>query len=163
MLVHLKVKIKSLASEAQIIRREERRAKTSKHYRRAAKRLLRLGREHVKGSFTELTNFERELNTKKAMTPEPENYTKFWSLRDHRTGVLRGEARSAQLAYGYLRGKQYEQLETKPKKFGKRYYSPDFKRILEIVLKFADNKSEIPEQFENWKKNAQAYTTDIKA
>ena len=150
MLVHLKVKIKSLASEAQIIRREERRAKTSKHYRRAAKRLLRLGNEHVKGSFTELTNFERELNTKKAMTPEPENFTKFWSLRDQRTGLLRGEARSAQLAYAFLRGKQYSEVEGNVTQT--TYNRIDWDRIKFIVAKFGEiDKQENLQRLDIWK------------
>lgn len=63
---YLKVKIKSLAEEAKIIRKE----------------------------------------TKKARSPSIKN-----GLYLHRIGVVRHEARHTLLAYGFLRGKTYEQLE----------------------------------------------------
>jgi hypothetical protein len=63
----LKVKIKSLAAEARIIRLEEKRS----------------------------------------------NGRLRWELWQHRVEVVRKEARLSQLAYGFLRGKQYEQIERK--------------------------------------------------
>jgi hypothetical protein len=61
----LKVKIKSLAAEARIIRHEERKSRG------------------------QLRN----------------------DLANHRKGIVRREARNTQLAYGYLRGRSYRQLE----------------------------------------------------
>jgi hypothetical protein len=63
----LKVKIKSLAAEARIIRREEKQS---------------TGRLR-------------------------------WELWQHRVEVVRREARLSQIAYGFLRGKRYDQIEKK--------------------------------------------------
>ncbi len=64
----LRVKIKSLAEEARIIRREEKRA----------------------GKSGQL----------------------YGELRNHRVGVVRREARAAHLAYGFIKGRPYEQMES---------------------------------------------------
>ncbi len=77
----LKVKIKSLAAEAKIIRRE-----AGKNRR-----------------------FKGELH-------------------NHRRMVVRPEARHTQLAYGFLRGRDYHQMERKAMK------APDFERI-EVMVK----------------------------
>lgn len=82
----LRVKIKSLAAEAVIIRRE------AKKYR---------GDSMERGT----------LNT-------------------HRITVVRDEARSAQLAYAFLRGVRYRTVEQKCKR------PPDVKRITAIADKF---------------------------
>lgn len=71
-IIKLRVKIRSLAEEARIIRKEERRAKKRGW----------IG----PGSINE-------------------------SLHNHRTLDVRNEARAAQLAYAYLRGKRYRQVE----------------------------------------------------
>jgi hypothetical protein len=80
----LKVKIKSLAEEARIIRLEEKR---------------------TRGSLRE-------------------------QLHRHRVWDVRREARSAQLAYGYLRGRTYRQLESSART------EPDFARIGKLVSKY---------------------------
>jgi hypothetical protein len=83
----IKIKIKSLVSEARIIRAEE--AKVLKWRRRAAERqkaaaiLERLDSEYI-------------------------------SLRDHRKREVRREARASNLAYGYLRGRPYKVIEQDP-------------------------------------------------
>jgi len=88
----LKVKIKSLAAEAQIIRHEERR---SAGLRRA-------------------------------------------SLCEHRRGIVRREARSALLAYGYLRGRLYPELErsNRPNRPG-----PDWATVERLVKKYGTGKA----------------------
>lgn len=78
---YLKIKIKSLATEAQIIRFEERKVKT----RRAWHRL------HQKDDIA----FESEFN----------------GLREHRRNEVRGEARLSQVAYGFLRRVPYSTIE----------------------------------------------------
>lgn len=84
----LRVKIKSLAEEARIIRREERKA--------------RYGRER---------------------------------LHLHRVGIVRSEARHAQLAYGMLRGRSYKSLEPNAKE------PPNARRIAELVAKYGRRRS----------------------
>lgn len=86
----LKIKIMSLAAEAKIIRREEKKWPKP----REGKGLMRM------------------------------------DLYFHRVGIVRTEARSAQLAYGYLRGRPYRRMEAKC------YYLPDERRIVEMVVKF---------------------------
>lgn len=80
---YLKVKIKSLAAEAQIIRKEER--KNPK---------LREG------------------------------------LSEHRKGVVRRASRETLLAYGFLRGKKYEEIEKTSRT------QPNWSNVGKMVLKY---------------------------
>ena len=81
--VYLKIKIKSLAEEAIIIRNEERKWK------------------------------KRGLDAKRNQKQEKSDkfYDTFWGLREHREGIVREENRAASIAYAYIRGKSYEQIE----------------------------------------------------
>jgi hypothetical protein len=107
MKVRLKIKIKSLAEEARIIRFEE----------------------------------------KKWPGPSDERYV----LHDHRIKIVREEARSAQLAYGFLRGKPYRQIENSCKS------APDWKRVHQLIKKYggplaasASDKDFPPEDIKRW-------------
>lgn len=82
----LKVKIKSLAAEAAIIRREERQA-------------LKAGRWGVAHQKTE----ESEAL-----------FGEYNQLHNHRTHAVRDAARVALLAYGFLRGRPYRAIENEP-------------------------------------------------
>jgi hypothetical protein len=86
MKVYLKIKIKSLAEEARIIRFEE----------------------------------------KKWPGPSDER-SGLWC---HRTGPVREEARSAQLAYGFLKGMPYKRIENSCKS------APDWKRTHQLIKKY---------------------------
>jgi len=88
MLIYLKIKIKSLAAEAQIIRKEERKWPG--------------------------TTAERH------------------GLHSHRVLDVRREARSALLAYGYLRGRKYLQLEPKCSE------APNWRRIGKLVERYGE-------------------------
>ena len=79
----MKVKIKSLAAEARIIRHDERKALA--HGRAAAK--LQLSSESYDG------------------------YHTYSSLREHRISVVRTEARASVLAYAFIRGRPYRSVE----------------------------------------------------
>lgn len=81
---HLKIKIKSLASEAKIIRFQERKVLA---HRRAM--IARQGAEKKVESL----------------------YSEYHSLREHRRNEVRTEARLSQLAYAFLREKPYEITE----------------------------------------------------
>jgi hypothetical protein len=81
----LKIKIKTLAAEAQIIRFEE----------------------------------NRTINTSKKA-----------DLAMHRRGIVREAARNAQLAYGYVRGRSYHQLEAKC------HIEPNWKTVKAMVEKY---------------------------
>lgn len=132
MLAYLKVKVKSLAEEAKIIRHEEHLAKCRE---RAAK--------------------ERN---------KPFN-SPFWGLRLHRTQDVRNEARCAHLAYGFLLGRSYEQMEPKnfqmmgkPNKHGRVYSDPNWDRIKKLALKYCESNTgdKIETAFNVWKAQAQA-------
>ena len=83
--IYLKVKIKSLAEEARIIRKETHRAK---------------------------------------------NISIKNGLAEHRKGIVRFEARHTQLAYGFLRGLAYSQMESKT------HTEPTWKRMRKMVEKY---------------------------
>lgn len=97
--IYLKVKIKSLAEEAKIIRKEENKAKAS----------------------------FRWLRNKQGKEQEYEDqFFLYHSLRAHRKEPVGTEARAALIAYGFIRGKKYKQIEDikNPSKhlITKRYY-----------------------------------------
>lgn len=97
--VFLKVKIKSLAEEARIIRREERKAK------------------------------EAELKN---------------SLHNHRVRAVRAESRATQIAYGFLRGRTFRQVESNSHK------PIDWTRVKSMVGRYGDARA-----FDAWAKEAQ--------
>lgn len=114
--VYLKVKLKSLAAEAKIIRLEEKR---NKHFRNG-----------------------------------------LWL---HRTTVVRSEARHTLLAYGFLKGRTYAQLERKCE------HAPDWERVKKMIEKygacpndftsrsaFQDAKTQQAAAFESWIATAKA-------
>jgi hypothetical protein len=112
--VYLKVKIKSLAAEASIIRKEEHR----RHFRRSpgSNRTTRINPDDV-----------------------------FFGLYRHRVGELRTEARAAQLAYGYLRGREYTQLEAKCD-------APPIDRVTYLAKKYGPtmDKTLLAERIATW-------------
>ena len=85
--IFLKVKIKSLAEEAKIIRHQER-------------------------------QFQREGKGVR------------WELKTHRKHVVRPEARCAQLAYGFLRGRTYARIESKC------HTVPDWRNVERLIVKY---------------------------
>lgn len=99
---HLRVKIKSLAAEAGIIRSEEQR--------------------HPGSSSTRS------------------------GLREHRVGIVRREQRSSLLAYAFLRGRQYLEVETKAKA------PPCLKRVAKLAWSFGPgyNREAISSAVEAW-------------
>jgi hypothetical protein len=104
MLAYLKIKIVSLAAEATLIRREERKWKARRPSKAA---LLSNRRTH----------------------PDAEEI--FFGLKDHRRTVVRDEARWAQLAYAFLRGRPYASVERPVRKVG-----IDVARVAELAYKY---------------------------
>jgi hypothetical protein len=97
--VYLKIKIKSLADEAKIIRHEERIYKTKGY--EALTQLRKLDSEGGDATEDALVLLGR---TNK-------NYKLFNGLKEHREGIVRSETRAALIAYGFLRGKPYQAIE----------------------------------------------------
>lgn len=96
LLNQLKIKIKSLAAEASIIRKDERR----------------------------LTGDDRT------------------SLHNHRVIEVRREARAALLAYAYMRGKPYRDIEQSC------YQRPNLKRVTQIIQRFGGDPVGLGEWYE---------------
>ena len=99
--VYLKIKCKSLAAEAQIIRAEERKF--------------------------------------------PGEHPIRYGLHEHRVLDVRRAARSSYIAYGFLKGMPYMQIESKAKK------PPNWGEILTMIKKYGTTKDQ--EKFEGWKTN----------
>ena len=112
MKTHLKMKICSLAAEAQIIRREEKKW-PGKHAMRQ-------------------------------------------SLRDHRLDVVRKETRCSLLAYGFLRGRLYKQVENSVRlvepQHGPTVAKPiDWDRVAALVAKYGPlDKRDAAQQLAEW-------------
>jgi len=126
-IIYIKIKIKSLAEEARMIRKEE---------RKELKRLRHLKitpRDHITDAL-------------------------FMGLFNHRTWDVRRESRAANLAYAFLRGKQYKNIEHNRPLAKVNYsrcekYAPYcveyklIKRAETIVEKYSKRKAE---EFRNW-------------
>lgn len=134
---YLKIKIKSLAEEAKIIRQEERRQKQS--YKDIKLRNLIEEKGAIvdtlldsNWAIVEVTNdtvtLERfvrvrgstetkpvyktiKLNWKPTEEKRQRHVDTFWGLRDLRTGKVRSEARESLLAYAFIRGQSYRTVE----------------------------------------------------
>lgn len=107
MLEQLKIKIKTVASEATYIRHEERKQNHIRHFERQAQ------------SFRHQKDKPRP---EPRVYPEPKENSqeiydeaefKFFNLQRYRTQQLRKEARLSHLAYAFLRGTPYSQAEQK--------------------------------------------------
>lgn len=122
---YLKVKIKSLAEEAKIIRKEE------------------------KGPHNDRDEYGHS--------------PRQMGLQLHRTGTVRREARHALLAYGFIRGRKYSQMEAKCE------FPPDWESVKRMVVKYGLQgygwklwkrgeeevaKEELLKRFEEWKSEA---------
>ena len=101
-LLGLKIRLKELAYEGTCIRKEEARAR------------------------------ERSLKCRAAEQEQWENEHRsdFWALRHHRTGPVRIAARETLLAYCYLRGKRYRQVEASC------HQPPNWDQVKRLVMKF---------------------------
>lgn len=107
-LIHLKIKLKTLAQEARYIRQEELTLKNTGKRIKACKTLSESDRNGI---------FER-------------NIEGISDLHHHRTFDLRKAARHSHIAYGFLKGKAYSQIENKPKT------EPLWSEVEKIVKRF---------------------------
>jgi hypothetical protein len=123
-ITYLKVKIKSLAEEAKIIRKEEQKA-------------LRTMRWHLRG-----TN-DREAGDAKYRP----YYNLYWNLKEHRHHPVGSESRAALIAYGYLRGLKYSQVE-KPKDLNALNFKK-YQKVLSAteLARYTAMKKELPQEY----------------
>jgi len=115
----LRVKIRSLAAEARIIRHEENKYRPKT--RMESHPVPAEHHKHVLGDY---------VSKRVKVTPGEQPKPLYFLLRDHRISQVREEARAALLAYGFLRGRNYGQMES----FS--FDPPPVRRVMELVQKF---------------------------
>ena len=120
MSVELKVKVKSLAEEARIIRKEEHKAKRS-------------ARWHAERQDVEGTVKYRRLRN---------------SLYEHRLDVVRFECRCAELARAFIKGTPYRKVEQSTRD-GSYQMGRIKGRVQKLVNKYHD-KAVTPSMIEQW-------------
>ena len=125
---YIKTKCMSLGAEAKLIRQYER-----ARFRKANK-FLKLEKDRSAAYNLRVAN----------------------GLRQHRIFVVQPEARMANIAAGFLRGRKYYQIEKSA------YTSPNWKRIETLVLTFAERDNPkynqtVEERFKTWKNEAIYY------
>ncbi len=133
----LKVKIKSLAAEARIIRLEELRAKGR---RKSPDRRKDMGLGFVQANPDYLVVRGRDPRL-------------LFELHHHRVWDVRQEQRASLLAYAFLRGRTLAACEPKTTR------EPDWARVLKLVEKFGpvrptETKQQTAVKFEDWKRAA---------
>lgn len=150
MKVYLKIKIKSLAEEAKMIRREERKQNPGHRARVRARRILSGHRNPVMKEG--MTVEQVHARARKILRPANEKaMDSFWGLRFHRTEEVRDEARSSHVAYGFLRGRPYKTVENSAKT------EPDWTRVEQLVKKYGeDDVRDRMQRFSEWKNAATA-------
>ncbi len=124
MKTYLKVKIKHLGAEARIIKEEK-----DKWLKKAAR-----GRANV-------------AKRDGAAPNAPSNMANY--LHEHRINCVRKECRDSHLAYGFIRGLRYEQVEAR------RYTDPNWLNVFAIIQRFYNpiygiNMS-LEDRFREWK------------
>ena len=71
------------------------------------------------------------------------------NLLHHRRHVVRPETRASLLAYGFLRGREYKQIEQT------RRTEPDWKRVQKMIEKYGSgDQRDLMQQFSEWKEAA---------
>lgn len=124
----LRVRIKELAQEARYIKHEENKIRR--------KHKLAFGHWDYGGSYQWI---------------EPDAKSQeYLMLRDHRRHQVRGAAREAQLAYAFLRGVPYSQVENgRKREKDYDFNSYTLKGIKRLVKKFG-GKAEYADEVESW-------------
>lgn len=117
---YLKIKIKSLAAESKIIRREENGKPVRLFADIPRKSLLRVERKQLRA--------ERQKH----------RHNEWYGLHRHRIFDVRQESRVAFIAYGFLRGRAYKEIENNPHWLVEPHDrpKPDFNRVVDLILKF---------------------------
>lgn len=149
MKVYLKIKIKSLAEEAKMIRREERKQNPGHRARVRARRYL-AGK--TKACASHETHARKQAEAKKVLRQRSEKaMDAFFGLRHHRTIEVRDESRSSHVAYGFLRGLDYKRVENSAKT------EPDWTRVEQLVKKYGEGDvRDRMQRFSEWKSAATA-------
>ena len=157
--VYLKIKLKTLATEAKDIRREERKININARERTRIKRDIRFGNtivHYLKDDGTvnsdrsinlteaQLIRLQKKLERSRNILNNTNAQTRLNGLRKHRTNDVRKEARSSLIAYGFLRGLDYKQIENTTLKV-------DWDRVEAMVKKYSEDDPRVTlQKFAEW-------------
>lgn len=138
MKAYLKIKIKSLAEESRMIRSAERKLNLNARTRKRLERSIDLGSviditgtTRVDIDEVEIKRLEKKLARSRARLANPKVMAVRNGFRTHRL-ELRGYARSAHLAYGFLREVPYSVMEQNAR------HSPNWSDIARMIEKFSE-------------------------
>ena len=137
----LRVKVKSLAAESKMIRREEIKAKRSGKARvmshmDAMQKLFPERVAAMTDMVGEALTAEQKAKVYQLLRQERKKkrgmgkFALFTELHQHRVIEVRRHARHASLAYGLLKGRRYEQMEQKCEQL------PDWDEVARLIQKF---------------------------
>lgn len=141
MTIELKVKICSLAAEARIIRRLEKQKRDQARRARGWRQAVA-----VDDKGRAKTKWFKEVDAPDTAQYSDDHLAKYQSLRAHRILDVRKEARASQLAYGFLRGRDYKQMEQKC------YTEPNWSKVQDIAERFSgEDKRIVAQRFAAWK------------
>jgi hypothetical protein len=148
--IHLKVKICTLAAEAKIIRQQEQRLTRFNTLQNNVHNALHIVQEHEKNvtTISALRTAKKLLRARRAKV----KMGQVWgTLHEHRRGIVRFEARHNLLAYGFLRGRNYLQVE-------RSYHignAPKWDKVFRIALRFSNgiDERDLKQKFEEWVQN----------
>ena len=136
----LRVKIKSLAEEAKIIRAEENKCKARSNPAKAAymrlRRLFRnsnMSKEELKEAILAAKQVRAARRVSHPTIADPIRE----QMYVHRVGVVRRESRNAHLAYCIIRGKSIEKIDSGI------YPGPNWKEVQRLVEKYGDPRIRI--------------------
>ena len=163
--LHLKVKLCTLAAEAQVIR-----ANQNRMLRRAGKppvSTLVLHQDVMRGELSdktkeELRAFRLEKKLYKAKVAKIKLAKGWSSLQDHKRTIIRREARASNLAYAFLRGVPYFAVEQRTHDQYPENNIPLgynicalWKQVEIIVKRFTTEKDPriLAQRFEQWKQD----------
>lgn len=161
--VELKIKLKSLAAEAKIIRREENKLRNAEDRLKAiefltstppahstAERIaLRSQRALARLKIMNRTDLTEAQKARVAKRLEVSHRRQ--DLVSHRKVVVGVEARHSYLAYAFLRGVPLKTVEAKS------YVKPEWSRVEKMVKRFSKdfaNDQEIKQKLEEWIQSA---------
>lgn len=141
MKAYLKIKIKSLAAEATMIHREERRHNIGHRGR------VRIRRQLARAN--DLTPAQRTRLERRLAKPSDRAMKAFWGLRHHRQYDVRSESRASHIAYGFLNGLPYNCIEANTKS------PPNWSRVEDLVKKYGEDDVRVRMQrFAEWREAA---------
>ena len=142
--VYLKIKIKSLASEASDIRKEKRRVNINSRARKHMSRDIAFGQVRTSNGaraedFTEaqIERMRKKLARSQAILANPKAMERQQGLYQHLQNVVRPEARASYIAYGFLRGRTYSEIEVNAQT------KPVWEKVRRLIEKFAEVGSQV--------------------